>query len=65
MEPIEIIVIVVSVGIVVGYIASYMYKRIKNKPTGECSCCSHNMEKSFKKISKELEKECRNQNKNV
>ena len=40
MKPIEIIVIIVSVLIVTSVIGSYIYKRIKHMPTGDCACCN-------------------------
>lgn len=58
MQPIEIIVIIVAVAIVSSVFASYIYKKAKHKPTGECSCCSNRMKKNLKKISKELKCEC-------
>ena len=59
MSAIEIIVIVSSVLIVLSVIASYVYKRIKGLPTGECANCSNKTRanKMFKDIRKELNKE--------
>lgn len=59
MQPIEIIVIVAAVAIVAGVVGRYIYKRITHQPTGECSYCQSRMKKNFKKISKELQCECR------
>lgn len=58
MQPIEIIVILIAVGVVLGVIARFVYKRVHHLPTGECSCCSGRMKKNLKKISKELQCEC-------
>ena len=41
MEPIEIIVLIAAISIVAGVIGNYIYKKVTNKPTGECSCCQH------------------------
>ena len=44
MQPIEIITIIVCVLIVGGVLGTYIYRKIKHKPTGgcsgNCSCCS-------------------------
>lgn len=56
MQPIEIIVIVVTVLIVASVIGNYIYRRIRHLPTGECACCSkkgNNLVKQYyKKYSK-------------
>ncbi len=39
MEPIEIIVILFCILIVGGVLGNYIYRKIKHKPTGECSYC--------------------------
>ena len=39
MEPIEIIVIIACILIVGGVLLSYIYKKVTNKPTGECAYC--------------------------
>lgn len=39
MEPIEIIVIAVTIVVVGGVIGSYIYKKVKKLPTGECAYC--------------------------
>ena len=39
MEPIEIIVIIACVLIVGGVLINYIYKKLTNKPTGECAYC--------------------------
>lgn len=59
MSILEIIVIISSILIVLSVIASYVYKRIKGMPTGECANCSNKNKanKMFKDIRKELNKE--------
>lgn len=57
MEPIEIIVIIISLVIVGSVIGSYIYKKIKHLPTGDCACCSNKMKKAFAKGVKEINKE--------
>ena len=52
MEPIEIIVIICCVLIVGGVVTSYIYKKIKKIPTGECGYCSkkrNNLVKDYHK----------------
>ena len=39
MQPIEIITIIACVLIVGGVLGSYIYKKIKHKPTGGCDGC--------------------------
>lgn len=41
MQPIEIIVIILTVAFLVSLIGRYIYKKYHHLPTGECSCCSH------------------------
>ncbi|MCB9498755.1 MAG: hypothetical protein H6687_02570 [Bacillales bacterium] len=41
MEPIEIIVIIISVLIVGGVTANAIYRKIKHLPIEECSACSY------------------------
>ena len=41
MGAVEITIIVVAVAIVVAFIATYIVRKLKGKPTGECACCSH------------------------
>ena len=57
MQPIEIIVIAAAILIVSSVIGVYIYKKIKNLPTGECSCCSKNNKNMFNKLKKELKEE--------
>lgn len=57
MEPIEIIVLIVSIAIVVLVFGRMIYKRAKGMSPSECSCCKSNMKRTIKKISKELEEE--------
>ena len=54
MSMLEIIVIISSILIVLSVIASYIYKRIKGLPTGECANCSNKNKanKMFKDIRK-------------
>ncbi|MEA5061106.1 MAG: hypothetical protein VB015_01645 [Erysipelotrichaceae bacterium] len=40
MSALEIIVIVVAASIVLGVLGTFIYKKIKHLPTGECSSCS-------------------------
>lgn len=59
MEPIEIIVIIASILVVLSVLASYIYKKAKGIPTGECETC-HNKKKAkkmFDSIRKELDEE--------
>ena len=59
MSALEIIVIVSSVLVVLAVVSNYIYKRVKNIPTGECANCSNKTRanKMFKDIRKELNKE--------
>ena len=59
MQPIEIIVIIASVLIVSSVFASYIYKKIKKIPTGECANCYNKkkVNKMFNEIKKELDEE--------
>lgn len=61
MGPIEIIVIIVLVTVVSLIIGKYIYKRKKNLPVGECSCCSNKEDarRMFDKVRKDLDKECK------
>lgn len=54
MELIEILLIVFCVLVVISVIGSYVYKKIRHLPTGECACCQKKMKKDFNKIRKEL-----------
>ena len=52
MHPVEIITIIICVLVVGGVIASYIYKRIKKLPTGDCAYCGskrNNLVKEFRK----------------
>ena len=59
MQAIEIIVIILAVSVVTAVLASYIYKRVKGIPTGECETCSSKKktEKMFASIRKELDEE--------
>lgn len=39
MSPIAIITIIGAVLVVGGVLGTYIYRKIKHKPTGECACC--------------------------
>lgn len=54
IQAIEIIVVIAAILIVGGVIGSYVYKRIKGLPTGECACCQKKMKKAIKRMKKEL-----------
>ncbi len=54
MKPIDIIILIIVLLIVFSVIGSYIYKRIKKKPTGECSMCNKRMKKAVEKALKEL-----------
>ncbi len=53
MQPIEIIVIILCVLIVGGVLGSYIYKKIKHLPTGDCANCKANMQRAMKKFKRE------------
>jgi hypothetical protein len=56
MEWYEYVVIVAAVAFV-GYIFGKMiYNKIKGKPSYECSCCKSDLNKTIKKIEKEVQK---------
>lgn len=59
MKPIEIIVLISAILIVLLIISSYLYKRYKGLPTGECACCSSQkrVNKMVSSIRKELDEE--------
>ena len=40
MEAIEIIVIIACLAIVSGVFGTWLYKKIKHKPTGDCASCA-------------------------
>lgn len=55
MGPLEIIVIICAVSIVLGVVINYIYKRIKNIPTGDCCECKKrgkNLVKQYHKMYK-------------
>ncbi|MCH5180722.1 MAG: hypothetical protein J1F32_05885 [Erysipelotrichales bacterium] len=61
MEPIEIIVITITVLIVVSVIGNYTYRKIKHLPTGECACCKkkgNNLVKQYRKLYPKSESKC-------
>ena len=41
MGAAEIVIIVLAVLIVVGFIAAYIARKVKGKPTGSCACCPY------------------------
>ncbi|MCR5231160.1 MAG: hypothetical protein K6B64_00765 [Acholeplasmatales bacterium] len=59
MGLIDIIVLVVIILVVSLIIGRYIYKRIKNIPTGSCGDCSltKDANRTLKKIRKELDEE--------
>ena len=59
MGLIDIIVLVTVILVVVLIIGRYIYKRIKNIPTGTCGDCSltKDTSRALKQIRKELDKE--------
>lgn len=59
MEPIEIIVITSAILVVLAVLASYIYKKAKGIPTGECETCQNKKrtKKMFDNIRKELDEE--------
>ena len=60
MEPIEIIVIIVASLIVLSVLGTYLYKKAKHLPTGDCDCCSSKsslVKKDKHKYGKKAKKE--------
>lgn len=57
MTLIEIIVIIATLTFVLGYIGTYIYKRMHNIPTGDCSVCKKRMNKMVKKLQKDYHKQ--------
>jgi len=41
MGPVEITIIVIAVAIVAAFIVTYIVRKAKGKPTGECACCPY------------------------
>lgn len=41
MGAVEIVIIVLAVLIVAAFIVTYIVRKLKGKPTGECACCPH------------------------
>ncbi|MCH5171787.1 MAG: hypothetical protein J1F31_03015 [Erysipelotrichales bacterium] len=61
MEPIEIIVIIITVLIIGSVIGNYIYRKIKHLPTGECACCQkkgNNLVKQYRKYYQKNKNEC-------
>lgn len=54
---IEAIVIILAVLVVGSVVGNYIYKKVKGKPTGACSCCINDMKRNIKKIANEIEEE--------
>ncbi len=59
MTLIDIVVLIAIILVVTLVIARYIYKRIKNIPTGDCAFCSTKtgVDKMIKNIKKELDAE--------
>ena len=53
MDPIGIIVAIACVLIVGSVFGSYIYKKVKHLPTGECACCQKDSKKKQSKLLKE------------
>ena len=61
MEPIEIIVIAITILIVGFVIGNYIYRKIKHLPTGECAYCKkkgNNLVKQYRKVYPKNKNEC-------
>lgn len=56
MEPIEIIVIIAAAAIVLSVIGTYIYKKVKRLPTGECASCSTKGSGLLKEYNKKYKK---------
>lgn len=56
MTPLEIIVIVVASAIVLGVFGTFVYKKIKGRPTGECASCGTKGNKLLSKYRKKYKK---------
>jgi len=56
MQIYEIIFIVIIVGFVVFVFGREIYKKKKNLPTGECSCCHSNSKRLLKNYRKKYGK---------
>lgn len=55
MSPfIEVLLVIVIVGFVVWVFGSEIYKKMKNKPTGECECCAMKNKRILNKIKKQI-----------
>ncbi len=52
MTVFELIVLIVSLSIVLGVIGNYIYKKIKQLPTGECSYCHKGVKEMLKEYRK-------------
>lgn len=52
MQPIEIIVIVISILIVLAVLGVHIYKKKKGLPTGECAQCAKGSKYLLKKYKK-------------
>lgn len=53
VKIIEICTIIFIAVVLIAFIASFIYKKVKHIPTGECSCCSY--KKQCQKNKKEEE----------
>lgn len=59
MTPIEIIVIIFCVTVVVLVFGSWLYKKIKHLPTGDCAECHKQMKNAVKRMKKANKKKKR------
>ena len=58
MQPIEIIVLISAILIVGVVFGTYLYKKLKHIPTGECEGFKHkNTKKMLNQVRKEIEEE--------
>ena len=64
MEPIDIIILLIAIFVVGFVIINYIYRRMHNKPTGDCKMCTMKSEKTINKIRKELKKQKKREYKN-
>lgn len=54
MTLIEILVIIFIVVFLSSVIGVFIYKKVHNKPMGECACCQRRMKKAIKRTMKNL-----------
>lgn len=65
MEPIEIIVIVAASAIVLSVLGTYIYKKVKHLPTGECASCATKGNKLLKEYNKKYKKKSANKDSKI